>query len=158
MCFDMALSVTVTQVFVSVGEELQFMVFYNHDNLDLVWSDVNKFNHSSHGILGRQPLSVHSTQFALTQCYTSSSCSGQFFNKGTKVDKVNKLLVLPNRPPIPVTMETTKPEVHHKTECWRPVTPGYQGQGLLEGEYPDYIVDYVFATNFKFSPLINNLP
>ena len=151
MCFDMALSVVVTQVFVSVGEELQFMVFYNHDNLDLVWSDVNKFNHSSHGILGRQPLSVHSTQFALTQCYTSSSCSGQFFNKGTKVDKVNKLLVLPSRPPIPVTMETTKPEVHHKTECWRPMTPGYQGQGLLEGEYPDYVVDRVLATEYVYS-------
>ena len=70
------------------------------------------------------------------------------------MDKVNKLLVLPNRPPIPVTLEAAKPEVHHKTDCWHPVTPGYQGKGLLEGEYLDYIVDYVFATDFKFSPLM----
>ena len=127
------------------------MVFYNHDNLDLVWSDVNKFNHSSHGILGRQPFCIHSTRFAPIQCYTSLSCSGQFFNKGTKVDKVNKLLVLPNRPPIPVTLEAAKREVHHKTDCWHPVTLGYQGQGLLEGECLDYVVDSVFATEYVYS-------
>ena len=42
----------VMQVFVSIGDELKFKVFFNHDNLDIVWSDVSSFNHSSHGILG----------------------------------------------------------------------------------------------------------
>ena len=41
------------QVFVSIGDELKFKVFFNHDNLDIVWSDVSSFNHSSHGILGK---------------------------------------------------------------------------------------------------------
>ena len=36
----------------SVGDELRFKVFFNHDNLDIVWSDVSRFNHPSHGILG----------------------------------------------------------------------------------------------------------
>ena len=40
------------QVKVSVGDELRFKVFFNHDNLDIVWSDVSRFNHPSHGILG----------------------------------------------------------------------------------------------------------
>ena len=43
----------VLQVFVSIGDELKFKVFFNHDNLDIVWSDVSGFNHSSHGILGK---------------------------------------------------------------------------------------------------------
>ena len=41
------------QVFVSIGDELKFKVFFNHDNLDIVWSDVSSFNHPSHGILGK---------------------------------------------------------------------------------------------------------
>ena len=44
----------------SIGDELKFNVFFNHDNLDIVWSDVSSFNHSSHGILGKCLL-VHQT-------------------------------------------------------------------------------------------------
>jgi hypothetical protein len=116
-----------SSVFVSIGDELKFKVFFNHDNLDIVWSDVSSFNHSSHGILG------------------------QFFNKGTKVDKEKRQLVLPKRSPIPVTLEDPKPEVHHKSQCWRPQTPGYQGEGLIEGDYVEYVVSSVFATDFKYS-------
>ena len=36
----------------SIGDELEFKVFFNHDSLDIVWSNVGTFNHSSHGILG----------------------------------------------------------------------------------------------------------
>ena len=77
--------------------------------------------------------------------------SGQFFNQGTKIDKENRQLVLPKRSPIPVNLEDPKPEVHHKSQCWRPQTPGYQGEGLIEGDYMEYAVSSVFATDFTYS-------
>jgi hypothetical protein len=113
-------------VLVSIGDELEFKVFFNHDSLDVAWSAVGSLNHS-HGILG------------------------QFFNQGTKIDKENRQLVLPKRSPIPVNLEDPKPEVHHKSQCWRPQTPGYQGEGLIEGDYVEYVVSSVFATDFKYS-------
>ena len=57
------------QVSVSVEDELKFKVFFNHDNLDIVWSDVSSFNHSSHGILGKCLL-VHQTSTSVTSCDT----------------------------------------------------------------------------------------
>jgi hypothetical protein len=116
-----------SNVFVSVGSELKFIVFFNYDNLDLVWSDMSNFNQSSHGILG------------------------QFFNQGTKVDTEKKFLVLPNRPPVPVTSKESHPELHHKTQCWQPTTPGYQGYKVLEGNYMEYLVNHVFATDYRYS-------
>ena len=77
--------------------------------------------------------------------------SGQFFNKGTRIDQEKRQLVLPSRSPIPVILEDPKPEVHHKSPCWRPQTHGYQGEGLIEGEYAEYVVDSVFAGDFKYS-------
>ena len=67
------------------------------------------------------------------------------------MDTEKRLLVLPNRPPVPVTSKESHPELHHKTQCWQPTTPGYQGQGLLEGDYLEYAVDSLFATNFTYS-------
>ena len=77
--------------------------------------------------------------------------SGQFFNNGTKVDKERRELILPKRSAIPVILEDPKPEVHHKKKCWLPRTPGYQGEGLIEGDYSDYVVDSIFATDFIYS-------
>ena len=36
--------------------------------------------------------------------------------------------------------------------CWTAMNPGYQGKGLLEGHYLDYLVDDVLSDKFKFKP------
>ena len=35
--------------------------------------------------------------------------------------------------------------------CWYPTGSDAQGRGVLEGDYTDYIVDDLFATNFKYN-------
>ena len=35
--------------------------------------------------------------------------------------------------------------------CWYPINSDDQGRGVLEGDYTDYIVDDLFATNFKYN-------
>ena len=37
--------------------------------------------------------------------------------------------------------------------CWYPTGSDEQGGGVLEGDYTDYIVDDLFATNLKYNQL-----
>ena len=100
----------------------------------------------------REHLSLHCRD-SLAPYYIVCSIpsSGQFFSKGTRIDQGKRRLLLPSRSPIPVVLEDPKPEVHHKSQCWRLQTPGYQGEGLIEGDYTEYVVDSVFASDFKYS-------
>ena len=34
--------------------------------------------------------------------------------------------------------------------CWTAMNPGYQGEGLIDGSYLDYLVDDVMSMDFKF--------
>ena len=78
--------------------------------------------------------------------------TGQFLNRNVRVDKLARALIIPNRPSVPVVMDNTWPEVHQKgRKCWKARNPGYQGEGLIQGGFLDYIVDHVFATDFIFS-------
>ena len=68
------------------------------------------------------------------------------------MDKIAQVLVIPNRPNVSVAMGDTWPEVYQKGHmCWKARNPGYQGEGLIQGDYVDYVVDHVFATDFIFS-------
>ena len=83
--------------------------------------------------------------------------------KGVEIDKVSKLLYLPNLPPVPVMRSS----VWHFMEredadsdqqfCWQAMNPGYQGKRLIEGNYLDYLVDDVLTSDFKFNPTSNEL-
>ena len=35
--------------------------------------------------------------------------------------------------------------------CWTAMNPGYQGEGLIDGSYFDYLVDDVMSMNFKYN-------
>ena len=37
-----------------------------------------------------------------------------------------------------------------KKLCWVAMNPGYQGKGLIEGSYLDYLVDDVMTSKFQF--------
>jgi len=41
-------------------------------------------------------------------------------------------------------------EVADDQLCWAAMNPGYQGEGLIDGTYFDYLVNDIFSTDFKF--------
>ena len=79
---------------------------------------------------------------------------GQFFRKGVEVDKVRKILIMPDKEPVPVMRRPVWSFMERETPddqlCWTAMNPGYQGEGLIDGTYLDYLVDDVMSTDFKF--------
>ena len=83
--------------------------------------------------------------------------TGQFFRKGVEVDEVRKILIMPNKEPVPVMrrpvwsfMEREKSKAEEEQLCWTAMNPGYQGEGLIDGTYYDYLVDDVMTSEFLF--------
>ena len=79
---------------------------------------------------------------------------GQFFRKGVDVDTVRKILIMPNKEPVPVMRRPVWSFMERETPddqlCWTAMNPGYQGEGLIDGTYLDYLVDDVMSTDLKF--------
>ena len=79
---------------------------------------------------------------------------GQFFRKGVEIDETRKLLMLPTMDPVPVMRRPVwsfmEREVPKEQLCWAAMNWGYQGKGLIEGHYLDYLVDSVLSGDFKF--------
>ena len=87
---------------------------------------------------------------------TLFSLAGQFFRKGVELDEVRKILIMPNKEPVPVMrrpvwsfMEREKVTSDDQL-CWTAMNPGYQGERLIDGTYFDYLVNDVLSTDFKF--------
>ena len=84
----------------------------------------------------------------------SSSFTGQFYRNGVVVDEVRKLLLIPNKAPVPVQWKSIGKymERHYDNGeyCWASMNPGLQGKGLIEGDYLDYLVEDVLSSGFKF--------
>ena len=80
--------------------------------------------------------------------------TGQFFRKGVEIDEVRKILLMPNKEPVPVMRRPvwsfTEREVADDQLCWTAMNPGYQGEGLIDGTYFDYLVNDVLTADFKF--------
>ena len=81
---------------------------------------------------------------------------GQFFRKGVEIDEVHKILIMPNKNPVPVKrrpvwsfMEREKVTSDDQL-CWTAKNRSYQGKGLIDGTYLDYLVDDVLSTDFQF--------
>ena len=79
---------------------------------------------------------------------------GQFFRKGVEIDAARKLLLLPNKDPVPVMRKPVWAYMEHNVPsdqlCWVAMNPGYQGHHLIDGHYLDYVVDDVLSTNFEY--------
>ena len=65
-----------------------------------------------------------------------------------------------SEPPVTVSQRVETPtcsarimerEVADDQLCWTAMNPGYQGEGLIDGTYFDYLVNDVFSTDFKFT-------
>ena len=86
--------------------------------------------------------------------------AGQFFRKGVDIDETRKILIMPDKEPVPVMRRPVWSFMERETAddqlCWTAMNPGYQGEGLIDGTYLDYLVDDVMATDFK-SPHHNSV-
>ena len=81
--------------------------------------------------------------------------AGQFFNKGVAIDEVRKILIMPNKEPVPVMRRPVWSFMERETAddqlCWTAMNPGYQGEGLIDGNHLDYIVKDIFSPVFAFN-------
>ncbi|XP_064401973.1 uncharacterized protein LOC135347821 isoform X2 [Halichondria panicea] len=111
---------------------LSFFVRYMSNHLDMIWDSVATQPKDSHGMIG------------------------QFFRPGVDIDEVRRMLVLPTLDPVPVMRRPVWAFMEREEKddqlCWTAMNPGYQGKGLLEGHYFDYLVDDVLSSEFKFAP------
>ncbi len=82
--------------------------------------------------------------------------SGQFFRDGVEIDTVRKLLILPGKEPVPVMRRPVwsfmEREARDDQLCWTAMNPGYQGEGLIDGKYLEYLVDDVLSSDFTYKP------
>ena len=87
--------------------------------------------------------------------------SGQFFHKGVEVDEVRKILIMPDKEPVPVMHRPVWSFMERETRddqlCWTAMNPGYQGEGLINGKCSDYIVKNILSPKFTFSRKGNKL-
>ena len=100
---------------------------------------------------GRRPLAL-ACNFIRNNNYVLFS--GQFFRKGVEIDEVRKILIMPDKEPVPVMRRPVwsfmEREVADDQLCWTAMNPGYQGDGLIDGRYLDYLVDDVLDTEWSF--------
>ena len=102
-------------------------------------------------------LILSSINSAVTKGYLSPSL-GQFFNEDVILDEVRKILILPGKEPVPIQRKPLwafmEREAKDSTNfCWVAMNLGYQGDGLIDGSYFDYLVDDVLSTEFKFKKM-----
>ena len=69
---------------------------------------------------------------------------------------MRKILIMPNKEPVPVMRRPVwsfMERGRHSNEqlCWTAMNPGYQGDGLIDGHYLDYLVDDVMTSEYQFT-------
>ena len=67
------------------------------------------------------------------------------------IDRKNGLMRIGNIKPFSVRKGVIWPYLHMAGQCWYAKNAGYQGEGILEGTYTDYIVDDLFDNDFKYN-------
>ena len=68
------------------------------------------------------------------------------------IDREYNLIKVSNyRLPFPVKKGKIQPYLNMPKSCWHPTHSDDQGAGVIEGVYTDYIVDDLFAINFKYN-------
>ena len=79
------------------------------------------------------------------------------------MDEVRKLLIMPNKDPVPVEwrpvwwfVERRRADQEAVRYCWAAMNPGNQGRGLIDGHYLDYLVENVISSGFQFVPSTKN--
>ena len=150
--------------------EITFTMKFMNEHLDIFWHKTGKKMSESHGIIGEKVgggylgkgrgrgrrMSVCVKLMIITNLLVIVLIHflGQFFRKGVELDEVRKILLIPNKEPVPVMRRPVWSFMERQNIdsqlCWAAMNPGYQGEGLIEGTYFDYLVDDVMTPNFQF--------
>ena len=70
--------------------------------------------------------------------YVPTIYIGQFMKKGIEIDTQKKILIYPDdRDPVPVTEDFAMAG----KKCWKAMNYGQQGEGLIQGDILDYLMD-----------------
>ena len=70
---------------------------------------------------------------------------GQFMKKGIEIDTKKKILIYPDgHDPVPVTEDFAMAG----KKCWKAMNYGQQGEGLIQGDILDYLMDNLLETRF----------
>jgi len=70
--------------------------------------------------------------------------------KGMSVDPIKKILTYPDsHSPVAVELDNV---MTGKT-CWKAMNNGYQGEGLIEGNFQDYVVSSLLKGDFRLKKL-----
>ena len=78
-------------------------------------------------------------------------CTGQFMGSDVSLDREAGIIKINNhRDPFTVKRGEIWPYLNITGTCWYPTGSDDQGRGIIEGVYTDYIVDDLFAINFKY--------
>jgi len=74
--------------------------------------------------------------------------------KGIVVDRMKQILIRPDHHPVPVRLrhiwDYTQSNTDQLPSCWLVVNDGIQGEGLIDGNILDYVVDDLLQENFSF--------
>ena len=80
--------------------------------------------------------------------------TGQFFRKNVEIDEARKILILRDKEPVPVMRRPVWSFMEREKQddrfCWAAKNEGYQGKGLIDGNYLDYLVDDVLSSDFGY--------
>ena len=124
--------------------ELSFSIKFMTEHLDLYWHSTGQKIADSHGLIG------NIAHACMQYCYAnfSSRSAGQFFNGDVELDEVHKILILPGKESVPVQR---KPQWERENgDCSNfCMNPGFQGDGLIDGN----LVDDVLSTEFKLKKM-----
>lgn len=72
--------------------------------------------------------------------------------RGIVIDPVKKLLIRPGFEAVPVESSATWAYNDGQTTspCWKAMNVGHQGEGLIEGQILDYLVDNILEKDYVF--------
>ena len=78
--------------------------------------------------------------------------AGQFMGADVSNDQDAGIMKIGNdRVPFAVKLGEIWPYLNILGTCWYPINSDEQGGGVIEGVYTDYIVNDLFANNFKYN-------
>ena len=110
--------------------KLNFTVKFVGSHLDMFWQEVGEQPKLSHGLIG------------------------QFYRQGVEIDEVRKMLIIPHKEPVPIMRRPIWSFMERENDeeaefCWTAMNSGFQGHGLIDGNYIDYVVRDVLSIDFK---------
>ena len=104
--------------------KFNFTAKFVGSHLDMFWQEVGEQPELSHGLIG------------------------QFYRQGVEIDGVRKMLMIPHKEPLPIMRRPISKRSFMEREN-DAMNSGFQGHGLIDGNYLNYKVSDLFSTDFS---------